>query len=79
MTTHILFTDQLQLGSGKSFTIEPISKDWHLTCNNFKGTEQECYTQGLKAQAEANKLFNEPSAYVTPHHPKPAHESIFDY
>jgi hypothetical protein len=76
MTTHILFENELQT-SKLTYSIEPITKDWHLTCNNFKGTEQECIAEGDKKKAKATERYER--KYCAPHYANASYGSIYDY
>ena len=76
MKTHILFTEGLQT-SELEFAVRPITKDWHLTCNNFKGTYDECITEGEKQKIKAEKF--QETRYVEPHYANAEYGSIFDY
>lgn len=77
--THILFTDKLQLGTGNDYTIEPITKTWHLNCNNFTGTEKECVTEGDKMKIKSNIFFSDRNDFSEQHYINAPYESIFDY
>ncbi len=79
MKTHILFTEKLQLGTGNDYTIEAITEDWHLNCNNFKGTIKECEIEGEKLKIKSEQLYYNRNNFVEPHYPDAEHESIFDY
>jgi len=57
MKTHILFAEGLQNQSKMTYSVKPITEDWHLTCNNFKGSQQECIAEGEKRKAEAIAFF----------------------
>jgi len=72
METHILFCGDLP-----EYEIRKIAKDWHRSCNNFKGTEEECMEEGEKQKAEFLKIRK--SRYGSPHYPDAPHGSIWDY
>jgi hypothetical protein len=78
MTTHILFTDQL-MTSALKYTIKPITEQWHLDCNNFKGTEAECKEEGERLLRKEIKRRNERHEFAEPHYPNAPHGSIWDY
>lgn len=67
--THILFTEGLQLGNSTDFNVKPITEKWHLTCNNFTGTLEECTEEGNKMKVKAEKFFSERNVFVEPHYP----------
>lgn len=79
MKTHILFTDKLQLGTGNDSTIEPITKDWHLNCNNFTGTLEECNLEGEKMKIKTEQFFANRNNFIEPHYPNAEYGSIYDY
>lgn len=76
MKTHILFSEGLQT-SELTYKVRPITEDWHLTCNNFKGTEQECITEGERQKKEASKRYE--NHYCEPHYRNAPYGSIWDY
>lgn len=76
MKTHILFSEGLQTPE-LNFVVRPITKDWHLTCNNFKGTYSECMTEGEKQKIKAEKF--QETHYREPHYPNAEYGSIYDY
>lgn len=79
MTSHILFSEGLQDQNKLTFKVSPISKDWHLTCNNFKGTEKECTEEGERQRSKAADRFNRRNSISQPHYLNAAEGSIHDY
>ena len=76
MKTHILFSEGIQT-SELTYTVRPITEDWHLTCNNFKGTEQECITEGERQGQIASKRHENQNS--EPHYKNAPYTSIWDY
>jgi len=76
MDTHILFSEGLQT-SELTYNVLEISKDWHLTCNNFKGTYDDCVEEGEKQKKIASKRHE--NKYCEPHYSHAEYESIWDY
>jgi len=76
MKTHILFSEGLQT-SELTYKVRPITEDWHLTCNNFKGTEQECIDEGEKQKSKAAQRYE--NHYCEPHYHNAPYGSIWDY
>lgn len=76
MKTHILFCEGLQ-ASELTYKVSPITKGWQVTCNNFKGTEQECITEGERRKADAAKRYE--GKHAEPHYPNAPYGSIWDY
>ena len=76
MKTHILFSEGLQT-SELTYKVVPITEDWHLSCNNFKGTYEECLTEGELKKAEAAKRYK--NHRVEPDYPNAPEGSIWDY
>ena len=76
METHILFSEGLQT-SDLTYKVRPIKKYWHLTCNNFKGTKQECIAEGEREKSKAAKRYE--NHYCEPHYCEPRYGSIWDY
>ena len=74
--THILFTEGLRTEE-LSFTIEPITKDWHLTSNNFKGSYSECMKEGKRQRDVIRQRINQ--EYTEPHYHNAPYGSIWDY
>jgi hypothetical protein len=78
MKTYILFSEGL-LTSQLTYKVKPITEDWHLTCNNFKGTEQECIDEGERRKSLAAKRHEYKYNYCEPHYPNAPYGSIWDY
>lgn len=76
MKTHILFSEGLQT-SELTYKVREITKDWHLTCNNFKGTYDECVAEGERQKEKASKRYD--NHYCEPHYLNAAYGSIWDY
>lgn len=76
MKTHILFSEGLQT-SGLTYKVRPITEEWHLSCNNFKGTYQECIDEGERQKAKASKRYE--NQYCEPHYHNASYCSIWDY
>ena len=72
----ILFSEGLQTPE-LTYKVSPVSKDWHLTCNNFKGTEQECIEEGERMTVAMSPRYQ--VQYYEPHYPNAEYESIWDY
>lgn len=80
MKTHILFAENLQNQSKMTFSVKPITEEWHLTCNNFKGTYAECVAEGEKRRKEAISFFAMRNRLIVePHYPNAAYGSSEDY
>jgi len=76
MKTHILFIEGLWT-SNLTYKVIPITKDWHLECNNFKGTHEECIAEGELQKSKATEW--QEVHYCEPHYPNAEYGSIYDY
>ena len=76
MATHILFSEGLQT-SELTYNVREITKDWHLTCANFKSTYNECVAEGERQKAIASNRYGK--HYCAPHYSNAPYGSIWDY
>jgi hypothetical protein len=78
MKTHILFLKEGTYGYNSEYVVNLITEQWHIDCNNFKGSSKECEFEAKK-QKQRDFSFFEPQQYVFPHYVNAEYKSIFDY
>ena len=78
MKTHILFLKEGTYGYDSEYVVSPITEQWHVDCNNFKGTIEECEIEA-KEQKQRDLRFFAPQQYVSPHYDNAEYGSMYDY
>ena len=78
MKTYILFLKEGTYGYDSEYVVKTITEQWHIDCNNFKGSFEECEFEAEK-QKQRDLSFFAPQQYVSPHYANAEYESIFDY